>query len=121
MHSTCFNARACRTSCIFSPDATTFFLLAKIPAVFLRLFFLPPCPPQLYAHEQTEAMLKYAGWTAEQPPAFGKFPAWVALPTGGPLAAPTDANMETYAEARYQEASLVGENRAERGSITRST
>ncbi|CAN0246144.1 unnamed protein product, partial [Ectocarpus sp. 13 AM-2016] len=69
---------------------------------------------QLYAHEQTEAMLKYAGWTGRQNPVWGKFPAWGAVGDGTVLSAPTVANMETYANARYQEvkADLKGEMRS---------
>ncbi|CAN0182054.1 unnamed protein product [Scytosiphon promiscuus] len=55
---------------------------------------------QLYAHEQTQNMLKYAAFTKSEG---GVWPAWEAVGEGTWLSPPTVSNMETYAEARYQE------------------
>lgn len=67
--------------------------------------FLHLSVPQLYAHEQTEAMLKYGAWTALQTKG-GTFPRWEAVPLNSWVSAPTDANIEKYADARYREVNV---------------
>lgn len=67
-------------------------------------------------------MLKYGAWTSLQSPVHGKFPAWLAVPTGGTqLSPPTEANMETYADARYREVRADRVNGPELERRTRHT
>lgn len=55
---------------------------------------------QMYAHEQMQRMLKYCMWTQLEG---GTWPPWVPAGDGAWVSAPTNANIEAYSEARYQQ------------------